>query len=86
MGLKSTVRRRSPGRRSSRLRRDVRAVGEPHRHNAVAIELVGRGGRPDELRQLVGAARQIFLIEHTLREAPEESRRATLEHLATRAQ
>src|SRR5207247_293856 len=65
---------------------DVRAVREPHRHDAFEIEVVRLRGRLDELCQLLGAAGQVLLIEHTLGDTTEEARRARLEHLAARAQ
>src|SRR5256886_15939528 len=58
----------------------------PRRHDALEIEVVRLRGRLDELRQLVGAAGQVLLIEHALGDTTEEARRAALEHLAARAQ
>src|SRR3989454_11457264 len=66
--------------------RDVRPVREPHRYDALEIEVVRLRGRLDELRQLLGAAGQVLLIEHTLRDTTGEARRAAPEHPAAPAQ
>src|SRR5262249_31893935 len=67
-------------------RRDVRAVGESHRDDAGGIELVVRGGRADEVRELVGADLQVLDVEDALGQAPEEPGVSVFQHLAARAQ
>ena len=65
---------------------DIGSVGEPHRRDIPGRELVFRGRRGDEIRELRRAQFQIVDVEDPFGQAPEEPRHAAFEHPASGTQ
>src|SRR5688572_14707905 len=66
--------------------RDVRAIGETGSHQPGRVEAVVACGVANEACKVIGALREVFLIEHAFAQPPKKSQCPRLVHLSARTE